>query len=133
MMKHPVPGAPSSWLAYVLVSDIHAATAKAKSLGAKIMKDVTEVPGMGVVQHHHRPDRCGPRTLARQGEVTDEAAAICSARPSASRFWSRRFDLKRVDLLAERGHLVLQGCMDQLVLIDEPLAANCGATTTTAR
>ena len=47
MMKHPVPGAPSSWLAYVQVSDIHAATSKAKSLGAKVMKDVTEVPGMG--------------------------------------------------------------------------------------
>ncbi len=47
MMKHPVPGAPSAWLAYVLVDDIHAATAKAKSLGAKIMRDVTEVTGMG--------------------------------------------------------------------------------------
>lgn len=47
MMKHPVPGAPSAWLAYVLVDDIHAATAKAKSLGAKIMTDVTEVMGMG--------------------------------------------------------------------------------------
>jgi predicted enzyme related to lactoylglutathione lyase len=47
MMKHPKPGAPSEWLAYVLVSDIEATTAKAKSLGAKVMKDVTEVPGMG--------------------------------------------------------------------------------------
>ena len=47
MLKHPVPGAPSSWLAYVEVDDIHASTAKAGSLGAKIMKDVTEVPGMG--------------------------------------------------------------------------------------
>ena len=47
MMKHPVPGAPSAWLAYVEVDDIAAATEKAKSLGAKIMKDVTEVPGAG--------------------------------------------------------------------------------------
>src|SRR5471032_2244972 len=47
MMKHPVPGAPSMWLAYVLVDDIDAATAKAKALGATVMKDVTEVPGMG--------------------------------------------------------------------------------------
>lgn len=47
MMKHPVPGAPSAWLAYVLVDDIEAATKKAKSLGAKVMKDVTEVMGMG--------------------------------------------------------------------------------------
>jgi hypothetical protein len=47
LMKHPVPGAPSAWLAYVLVDDIEAATKKAKSLGATVMKDVTEVMGMG--------------------------------------------------------------------------------------
>jgi uncharacterized protein len=47
MMKHPVPGAPSSWLAYALVDDVAAATAKAKSLGATVMRDVTEVPNAG--------------------------------------------------------------------------------------
>ncbi len=47
IMKHPVPGAPSAWLAYVLVDDVAAATKKAKSLGATVMKDVTEVMGMG--------------------------------------------------------------------------------------
>jgi predicted enzyme related to lactoylglutathione lyase len=47
IMQHPMPGAPSMWLAYVLVDDIAAATAKAKSLGATILKDVTEVMGMG--------------------------------------------------------------------------------------
>lgn len=46
IMKH-VPGGPSGWLAYVEVDDIQAATAKAKSLGGKVMKDVTEVMGMG--------------------------------------------------------------------------------------
>lgn len=47
MMKHPVPGAPSSWLAYVAVDDIAAATQKAKSLGATVMMDVMEVMGAG--------------------------------------------------------------------------------------
>jgi uncharacterized protein len=47
MMKHPVPGAPSSWLAYALVDDVTAATAKAKSLGATVMRDITEVPNAG--------------------------------------------------------------------------------------
>jgi len=47
LMKHPIPGAPSTWLAYVLVDDVKAATGKAKSLGATVLKDVTEVPGMG--------------------------------------------------------------------------------------
>ena len=47
MMKNPIPGAPSFWLAYVLVDDIQASTKKAKSLGANVMKDVTEIPGIG--------------------------------------------------------------------------------------
>jgi len=47
IMQHPVPGAPSAWLAYVEVDDIAASTAKAKSLGAKVMQDVTEVMGAG--------------------------------------------------------------------------------------
>jgi predicted enzyme related to lactoylglutathione lyase len=42
-----VPGGPAGWLAYVEVADIKAATEKAKALGGKVMKDVTEVPGMG--------------------------------------------------------------------------------------
>jgi predicted enzyme related to lactoylglutathione lyase len=47
MLKNPMPGAPSSWMAYVLVEDVRASTTKAKTLGAKVMKDVTEVPDRG--------------------------------------------------------------------------------------
>jgi predicted enzyme related to lactoylglutathione lyase len=47
MMQHPVPGAPSAWLVYVLVNDIAASTEKARSLGATVMRDVTEIPGAG--------------------------------------------------------------------------------------
>lgn len=47
MMKNPVPGTPSFWLAYVLVDDAAAATDKARALGATICKGVTEVPGIG--------------------------------------------------------------------------------------
>ncbi len=42
-----VHGGPSGWLAYVAVPDIREATKKAQSLGAQVMKDVTEVPEMG--------------------------------------------------------------------------------------
>ena len=42
-----MPGGPSGWLAYVAVNDIREATKKAQSLGAQVMKDVTEVPEMG--------------------------------------------------------------------------------------
>ena len=47
LLKNPMPGVPSFWLAYVLVDDISAATKKAESLGAKIVKNSIEVPDMG--------------------------------------------------------------------------------------
>ena len=47
MMKNPVPGIPSNWMPYVLVEDVSTSTKKAISLGAKVVKEVTEVPGMG--------------------------------------------------------------------------------------
>lgn len=47
MMKQMIPGAPSAWMAYVIVDDVAASTARAKSLGASVTKDRTEVPGMG--------------------------------------------------------------------------------------
>lgn len=47
LMKSPMPDAASMWLPYVVVDDIHAATKKAASLGAKVMRDVIEVMDMG--------------------------------------------------------------------------------------
>jgi uncharacterized protein len=48
MMKCPMPeNARPQWVPYVLVDDIVASTGKAKSLGAELLLDVTEVPGAG--------------------------------------------------------------------------------------
>jgi predicted enzyme related to lactoylglutathione lyase len=47
LMNNPIPNAPSMWVPYVLVDNLAAATKKATSLGATLMKDTTEVPGMG--------------------------------------------------------------------------------------
>ena len=47
IMKQMCPGMPSAWMPYVLVKDIDRATKRARKLRAKIMKDVTEVEGMG--------------------------------------------------------------------------------------
>jgi uncharacterized protein len=49
MMRNPVPGAPSHWLAYVGVDDIDASTRKAKELGATVLMDVTEVGTFGTM------------------------------------------------------------------------------------
>ncbi len=48
MMKNPVPGAPDTWLPYILVDDVAASTKRAQTLGATICKDITEIPGMGL-------------------------------------------------------------------------------------
>jgi predicted enzyme related to lactoylglutathione lyase len=47
MLKQLMPNAPSAWVPYVLVEDVKASTAKAKDLGARVYRDVTEIPNMG--------------------------------------------------------------------------------------
>src|SRR4249919_4012046 len=47
IMRQMMPNAPSAWLSYVLVKDLRSATDKAAALGATILKDYAEVPGMG--------------------------------------------------------------------------------------
>jgi predicted enzyme related to lactoylglutathione lyase len=47
MLKNPMPNAPSSWVPYVDVDDLAASTAKAKSLGATVLKENVDVMGHG--------------------------------------------------------------------------------------
>jgi len=42
-----VPNGPTGWIPYVQVDDLRVVTEKAKSLGGKVRKDVTEVPDTG--------------------------------------------------------------------------------------
>ena len=46
-MQHPMPGQPSIWIPYVQVEDLAGDTAKAKSLGGTLIRDITEIPGRG--------------------------------------------------------------------------------------
>ena len=55
IMRHPMAGAPSLWIPYVLVDDIEASTAKAKALGATIIRDVMEVMGAGWISIFNDP------------------------------------------------------------------------------
>jgi uncharacterized protein len=47
LLKNPMPKATPQWVAYVEVADVVAATSKAKSLGAKVLKEVSEIEGAG--------------------------------------------------------------------------------------
>ena len=42
-----MPGAPIAWVPYAAVGDVAKSTEKARSLGATILKEKSEVPGMG--------------------------------------------------------------------------------------
>jgi predicted enzyme related to lactoylglutathione lyase len=42
-----MPGAPIAWVPYAAVSNVAKSTDKARSLGAQILKEKSEVPGMG--------------------------------------------------------------------------------------
>jgi uncharacterized protein len=47
MLKNPMPNASSSWVPYVDVDDLAASTAKAKSLGATVLKENVDVMDHG--------------------------------------------------------------------------------------
>ena len=47
MMKSPAPNIPPNWMPYVSVDDVVATTAKARSLGANVIQDNVQIPGMG--------------------------------------------------------------------------------------
>jgi|EndMetStandDraft_3_1072993.scaffolds.fasta_scaffold55189_5 predicted enzyme related to lactoylglutathione lyase len=75
LMKNPIPNAPSMWVAYVDVNDLQAATSKAKSLGAKVMKDNVEVKDMAPsASSPTRRERCwafGRRRSAEPRHAND--------------------------------------------------------------
>ncbi len=48
MQKHPMPGAPNAWLAYVEVADIKKTVAKAEKSGGKVLAPIMDV-GMGSI------------------------------------------------------------------------------------
>ena len=79
MMQQMMPNTGSAWMPYVLVADIDAATAKAKKLGATVVKGVTEVTNMGWLSIIEDP------TGAKLGlwETAEEGAAPPKQKPSS--------------------------------------------------
>ena len=52
-------GVPESWMSYIAVDDVDARVAKAVKAGAKLMKPVFEVPGVGRIAILMQPDGAG--------------------------------------------------------------------------
>jgi hypothetical protein len=52
-------GVPESWMSYIAVDDVDARVAKAVKVGAKLMKPVFDVPGVGRIAILMQPDGAG--------------------------------------------------------------------------
>jgi predicted enzyme related to lactoylglutathione lyase len=50
---------PESWMAYIAVDDVDARVAKAVKAGAKLMKPVFDIPGVGRIAILTQPDGAG--------------------------------------------------------------------------
>ncbi len=89
IMKQVANG-PVGWIPYVLVDDVGASTDKAKSLGGKVMKDVTEMPDMGSFSVIQDPTgsvlglwQHNPKTMEAEDEAKE--TAFTSATQSAEK------------------------------------------------
>jgi uncharacterized protein len=47
IMRSPMADAAPQWIPYVMVDDVPGSTEKAKSLGARVLQEPTEIPGVG--------------------------------------------------------------------------------------
>jgi predicted enzyme related to lactoylglutathione lyase len=52
-------GVPESWMSYIAVDDVDARVKKAQSLGAKLMKPIFDVPGVGRIAVLTEPGGAG--------------------------------------------------------------------------
>ena len=52
-------GVPESWMAYIAVDDVDARTAKATKAGAKLMRPIFDVPGIGRIAILKEPGGAG--------------------------------------------------------------------------
>ena len=56
---HEYDGVPEGWMSYIAVDDVDARVAKAVKAGAKLMKPVFDVPGVGRIAILMQPDGAG--------------------------------------------------------------------------
>jgi uncharacterized protein len=92
-----MPGAPIAWVPYAAVGDVAKSTEKARSLGAQILKEKSEVPGMGWFSIFRDPTGAlialwepKPKAMPRKAKVKPRKAARAKAKTKAKRKARRR-------------------------------------------
>ena len=92
-----MPGAPIAWVPYAAVGDVAKSTEKARSLGAQILKEKSEVPGMGWFSIFRDPTGAlialwepKPKAMPRKAKAKPRKAAKAKAKTKAKRKARRR-------------------------------------------
>jgi predicted enzyme related to lactoylglutathione lyase len=92
-----MPGAPIAWIPYAAVGDVAKSTEKARSLGAQILKEKSEVPGMGWFSIFRDPTGAlialwepKPKAMPRKAKAKPRKAAKAKAKTKAKRKARRR-------------------------------------------
>jgi len=92
-----MPGAPIAWVPYAAVGDVAKSTEKARSLGAQILKEKSEVPGMGWFSIFRDPTGAlialwepKPKAMPRKAKAKPRKAARAKAKARTKRKARRR-------------------------------------------
>jgi uncharacterized protein len=92
-----MPGAPIAWVPYAAVGDVAKSTEKARSLGAQILKEKSEVPGMGWFSIFRDPTGAlialwepKPKAMPRKAKAKPRKAAKAKTKAKAKRKARRR-------------------------------------------
>ena len=92
-----MPGAPIAWVPYAAVGDVAKSTEKARSLGAQILKEKSEVPGMGWFSIFRDPTGAlialwepKPKAMPRKAKAKPRKAAKAKAKTKTKRKARRR-------------------------------------------
>jgi uncharacterized protein len=92
-----MPGAPIAWVPYAAVGDVAKSTEKARSLGAQILKEKSEVPGMGWFSIFRDPTGAlialwepKPKAMPRKAKAKPRKAARAKAKTKTKRKARRR-------------------------------------------
>jgi predicted enzyme related to lactoylglutathione lyase len=92
-----MPGAPIAWVPYAAVGDVAKSTEKARALGAQILKEKSEVPGMGWFSIFRDPTGAlialwepKPKAMPRKAKAKPRKAAKAKARTKTKRKARRR-------------------------------------------
>jgi predicted enzyme related to lactoylglutathione lyase len=85
LQKHPIPGAPPSWLGYVGVDSVKRTIAKVEKNGGKVMMPQMDIPGMGSLAIFTDPQGAAFAIWQPSARPAEGAAEPAAAEPAPAK------------------------------------------------